>query len=54
MDSLPNLSLSLIAYPSIRPSCLSHVTVQSRKISSTVPLPNGNRKLTADLFAEYI
>jgi hypothetical protein len=34
MDSLPNLSLSLIAYPSIRPFCLSHVTVQSRKISS--------------------
>jgi hypothetical protein len=40
MDSLPNLSLSLIAYPSIRSSRLSHITVQSRKISSTVPLPN--------------
>jgi hypothetical protein len=28
MDSLPNLSLSSIAYPSIRPPCLSHVVVQ--------------------------
>jgi hypothetical protein len=54
MYSLPNLSLSLIAYSSIRPSGVSHVTIQSRKISSTVPLPNGSRQPTADLFAEYI
>jgi hypothetical protein len=54
MDLLPNLSLSLIAYPSIHPSCLSHVTVQPREISSTVPLPNGSRQPTADLSAEYI
>jgi hypothetical protein len=31
MDLIPNLSLSLIAYPSIRPLRLSHVTAQSRK-----------------------
>jgi hypothetical protein len=54
MDLLPNLSLSLIAYPSIRPSFLSHVTFQSREISSTVPLPNESRQPTADLSAEYI
>jgi hypothetical protein len=54
MDLLPNLSLSLIAYPSIHPFCLSHGTVQSREISSAVPLPNGSRQPTADLSAEYI
>jgi hypothetical protein len=42
MDLLPNLSLSLIAYPSICSLRLSHVNAQSRKISSTVPLPNGS------------
>jgi hypothetical protein len=50
MDLIPNLSLSSITYSSIRPFLLGHVIVQSRKISSTVPLPNGNRLPTADFF----
>jgi hypothetical protein len=54
MDLIPNLSLSLVAYPSIRPPCLSHVTMQSREISSTVLLSNGSKQPTADLSAECI
>jgi hypothetical protein len=48
MDSIPNLSLSAIAYPSIRPFCSGHVTTQSRKISVTVFLPDGSELPTAD------
>jgi hypothetical protein len=54
MDSIPNLSLSAIAYPSIRPFRSGHVTMQSRKISTTVSLPNGSELPTADSSAEFI
>jgi hypothetical protein len=53
MDSMPNLSLNAIAYPSIRPFRSGHVTTQSRKISVTVSLPNGSELSTADSFAEF-
>jgi hypothetical protein len=53
MDSILNLSLSAIAYPSIRPFRLGHVTTQSRKISATVLSPNGSKLPTADSFAEF-
>jgi hypothetical protein len=46
MDLIPNLSLNAIAYPSIRPFRLGHVTTQSRKISATVFL--AERKRIAD------
>jgi hypothetical protein len=54
MDSLPNLSSSAIAYPSIRSFRSGHVTMQSRKISATVSLPNGSKLPTADSSAEFI
>jgi hypothetical protein len=54
MDSIPNLSLSAIAYPSIRLFCSGHVTTQSRKISATVSLLNGSELPTADSSAEFI
>jgi hypothetical protein len=50
MDSIPNLSLSAIAYPSIRPIRSGHITMQSRKISATVPLPNGSKIADRGLF----
>jgi hypothetical protein len=53
MDLIPNLSLNVIAYPSIRPFHSGHVTMQSRKISATVLLPNGSKLPTADSFAEF-
>jgi hypothetical protein len=53
MDSMPNLSLNAIAYPSIRLFRSGHVTTQSRKISATVSLPNGSELPTADSFAEF-
>jgi hypothetical protein len=43
---IPNLSLSVIAYPSIRPFCSGHVITQSRKISAN-SLP-AERKQIAD------
>jgi hypothetical protein len=43
---IPNLSLSAIAYPSIRPFCSGHVITQSRKISANSSL--AERKQTAD------
>jgi hypothetical protein len=43
---IPNLSLSAIAYPSIRPFRSSHVITQSRKISANSFL--AERKQTAD------
>jgi hypothetical protein len=43
---IPNLSLSAIAYPSIRPFRLGHVITQSRKISANSFL--AERKPTAD------
>jgi hypothetical protein len=52
MDLIPNLSLNAIAYPSI-PFRSGHVTTQSRKISTTVFLPNGSELPTADSFAEF-
>jgi hypothetical protein len=52
MDLIPNLSLNAIAYPSIRPFRLGHVTTQSRKISATTFLPNRSELPTADSFAE--
>jgi hypothetical protein len=54
MDSIPNLSLNVIAYPFICPFRSGHVTMQSRKISATVSLPNGSKLLTADSSAEFI
>jgi hypothetical protein len=54
MDSIPNLSLSAIAYQSIRLFRSGHVTTQSRKISATVSLPNGSKLPTADSSAEFI
>jgi hypothetical protein len=54
MDLIPNLSLNAIAYPSIRPFRSGHVTTQSRKISTTVSLPNRNELPTADSFSEFI
>jgi hypothetical protein len=54
MDSIPNLSLNAIAYPSIRPFRSGHVTTQSRKISATVFLPNGSKFPTANSSAEFI
>jgi hypothetical protein len=53
MDSMLNLSLNAIAYPSIRPFRSGHVTTQSRKISATVFLPNGSEFPTVDSFAEF-
>jgi hypothetical protein len=47
-----NLSLSAIAYPSIRPFRSGHVITQSRKISATVSLPNESKLQTADSFVE--
>jgi hypothetical protein len=44
--SIPNLSLSAITYPSIRPFRSGHVTTQSRKISANSSL--AERKQTAD------
>jgi hypothetical protein len=52
MDLIPILSLNVIAYPSIRPFRSGHVTMQSRKISTTVSLPNRSELPTADSFAE--
>jgi hypothetical protein len=43
---IPNLSLSAIAYPSIRPFRSGHVITQSRKISANSFL--AERKQTAD------
>jgi hypothetical protein len=54
MDLIPNLSLSAIAYPSIRPFRSGHVTTQSRKISTTVFLPNGSELPTADSFCRIL
>jgi hypothetical protein len=54
MDLIPNLFLSAIAYPSIRPFRSGHVTTQSRKTSSTVFLPNGSELPTADSSSEFI
>jgi hypothetical protein len=54
MDSIPNLSLSAIAYPSIRPFRSGHVTMQSRKIGATVSLPNESKLPTADSSVEFI
>jgi hypothetical protein len=54
MDLIPNLSLSAISYPSIRPFRSGHITMQSRKISATVSLPNGSEFPTADSSAEFI
>jgi hypothetical protein len=54
MDSIPNLSLRAIAYPSIHPFRSGHVTTQSRKIRATVFLPNGSKLPTADSSAEFI
>jgi hypothetical protein len=53
MDLMPNLSLNAIAYPSIRLFRSSHVTTQSRKISTTVFLSNGSELPTADSSAEF-
>jgi hypothetical protein len=53
MDLIPNLSLNMIAYPSIRLFRSGHVTTQSRKISATVILPNGRKLPTADSVAEF-
>jgi hypothetical protein len=53
MDSIPNLSLRAIAYPSIHPFRSGHVTTQSRKISTTISLPNGSKLPTADASAEF-
>jgi hypothetical protein len=53
MDSIPNLSLNAIAYPSIRLFRSGHVTTQSRKISATVFLPIGSKLPTADSSAEF-
>jgi hypothetical protein len=53
MDLIPNLYLNAIAYPSIRPFRSGHVTMQSRKISATVFLPNRSKLPTADSFAEF-
>jgi hypothetical protein len=52
MDLIPILSVNAIAYPSIRPFHSGHVTMQSRKISTTVSLPNRSELSTADSFAE--
>jgi hypothetical protein len=54
MDSIPNLSLNAIAYPSIRPFHSGHVTTQPRKVSTTVSLPNEGKLPTADSSAEFI
>jgi hypothetical protein len=54
MDLIPNLSLNVIAYPFIRPFRSGHITMQSRKISVTVFLPNGSKLPTADSSAEFI
>jgi hypothetical protein len=54
MDSIPDLSLNAIAYPSTRPFHSGHVTTQSRKISTTVSLPHGSKLPTADSSAEFI
>jgi hypothetical protein len=43
---IPNLSLSVIAYPSIRPLHSGHVITQSRKISANSSF--AERKQTAD------
>jgi hypothetical protein len=43
---IPNLSLSAIAYPSIRPFRSGHVITQSRKISANSP--SAERKRIAD------
>jgi hypothetical protein len=43
---IPNLSLSAITYPSIRPFRSGHVITQSRKISANSP--STERKQTAD------
>jgi hypothetical protein len=53
MDLIPNLYLNAITYPSIRPFRSGHVTMQSRKISATVFLPNGSKLPTTDSFAEF-
>jgi hypothetical protein len=53
MDLIPNLSLNVIAYPPIRPFRSGHITMQSRKISVTVFLPNGSKLPTANSFAEF-
>jgi hypothetical protein len=53
MDLIPNLSLNAIAYPYIRPFRSGHVSMQSRKISTTVFLPNGSELPTTDSFAEF-
>jgi hypothetical protein len=52
MDLIRNLSLSAIAYSSIRLFRSGHVIMQSRKISATVSLPNESKLPTADSFAE--
>jgi hypothetical protein len=43
---IPNISLSVNAYPSIRPFRSGHAITQSRKISANSPL--AERKQTAD------
>jgi hypothetical protein len=52
MDLIPNLSLNAITNPSIRSFRSGHITMQSRKISTTVSLPNRSELPTADFFAE--
>jgi hypothetical protein len=52
MDLIPILSLNGIAYPSIRPFRSGYGTLQSRKISTTVSVPNRSELPTANFFAE--
>jgi hypothetical protein len=53
---IPNLSLSAIAYPSIRPFRSGHVITQSRKISANSFLaerkPTADRELFCRIFLE--
>jgi hypothetical protein len=53
MDLMPNLYINVIAYPSILLFRSGHVTTQSRKISTTVFLPNRSELPTADSSAEF-
>jgi hypothetical protein len=53
---IPNLSLNVIAYPSIRPFRSGHVITQSRKISANSFLaerkPTADRELLCRIFLE--